>query len=476
MNKTIENIASFWRLEAKLEDNNKYFYFYDEVQDILDNKKCFVIGRKGTGKTAICEYIAKIHSYDTFAIRLSFKNFPFNELYHLQNQKYTRPNEYITLWKYVIYSNICKLMAGNEAVDGTVRTELGKLYPQRRNLARNISDWTSVQFGANVLGNGGTIKVDRQITENTASWIERTNILEDIILQYGTNSKYYIIFDELDEDYRDFSDDTEKQSYISLLTSLFKAVQDVKSIFLDEDVNIMPVVFLRDDIYMIIKDSDKNKWSDLKIELEWTKEKIKKLLAYRISKDMGKQNPVSFDKAWSCIFENSKVSYGDKQNKKIDAFSFIERSTYLRPRDFIQYIQACCANAKEKGKNKISPNIIKFEDRAFSNYLKSEIEDEVFPLLPEIKTIFQILSNLRKWNLKTSEFVEEYKKYLTAGTIKEQNIDYVLDTLYNFSVIGNQHKSIKNVQYFKYMQTNMTYNKEENIVIHRGLFKALRII
>lgn len=191
---------------------------------------------------------------------------------------------------------------------------------------------------------------------------------------------------------------------------------------------------------------------------------------------MGKQSPVSFDKAWSCIFENSKVSYGDKQSKKIDAFSFIERSTYLRPRDFIQYIQACCANAKEKGKNKISPNIIKFEDRAFSNYLKSEIEDEVFPLLPEIKTIFQILSNLRKWNLKTSEFVDEYKKYLNAGTIKEQNIDYVLDTLYNFSVIGNQHKSIKNVQYFKYMQTNMTYNKEENIVIHRGLFKALRII
>lgn len=108
--------------------------------------------------------------------------------------------------------------------------------------------------------------------------------------------------------------------------------------------------------------------------------------------------------------------------------------------------------------------------------MKSEIEDEVFPLLPEIKTIFQILSNLRKWNLKTSEFVDEYKKYLNAGTIKEQNIDYVLDTLYNFSVIGNQHKSIKTVQYFKYMQTNMTYNKEENIVIHRGLFKALRII
>lgn len=475
MNRTIENIAASWQLEAKLEDN-KYFYFYDEVQDILDNRKCFVIGRKGTGKTAICEYIAKIKRFDTFAIKLSFKNFPFNELYDLKNKRYTRPNEYITLWKYVIYSNICKLMVGNEAVDGTIRTELGKLYPQRRSLARNISNWTSVQFGANILGNGGTIKVGRQITEDTTSWIDRTNILEDIIFQYATNSKYYIIFDELDEDYRDFADESEKRSYVSLLTSLFKAVQDVKSNFSEEDINIMPIVFLRDDIYMIIKDSDKNKWSDLRIELEWTKEKIKKLLAYRISKDIDCKTTMSFERAWYCIFENQKVTYGDNHSKKIDAFSYIERSTYLRPRDFIQYIQACCANAKEKGKNKITPDIIKFEDRAFSNYLKSEIEDEIFPLLPEIKTIFQILSNLRKWNLKTSEFIGEYKKYLKAGTIKEQNVDYVLDTLYNFSVIGNQHKNIKNVQYFKYMQTNMTYNKEENIVIHRGLFKALRII
>lgn len=476
MNKTIENIASFWRLEAKLEDNNKYFYFYDEVQDILDNKKCFVIGRKGTGKTAICEYIAKIHSYDTFAIKLSFKNFPFNELYHLQNQKYTRPNEYITLWKYVIYSNICKLMAGNEAVDGTVRTELEKLYPQSRNLARNISDWTSVQFGANVLGNGGTIKVDRQITENTASWIERTNILEDIILQYGTNSKYYIIFDELDEDYRDFSDEAEKQSYISLLTSLFKAVQDVKSIFFEEDVNIMPVVFLRDDIYMIIKDSDKNKWSDLKIELEWTKEKIKNLLAYRISKDISVENPpLSFKDAWYKIFDIHKVNFGNKQGKKIDSFDFIARSTHLRPRDFIQYIQCCAEETLSKNKKYIQESNIKFVDRAFSNYLKDEIVDEVFPLLPEIEQIMQIISNIRKWNFSCKEFEQEYKKYLKANTIKEKNIDFVLDTLYNFSVIGNQHKHKKDTFFFKYQHTNMTFNKEENIVIHRGLFKAFQL-
>ncbi len=80
-------------------------------------------------------------------------------------------------------------------------------------------------------------------------------------------SSYYIIFDELDEDYRDVTNKGEFEYYSNLITSLFKAVQDIKSIFRNTDFNIYPVVFLRDDIYSLIKDSDKNKWSDFKVDL-----------------------------------------------------------------------------------------------------------------------------------------------------------------------------------------------------------------
>lgn len=55
----IETIAKNWKLEAKLEQD-RYFYNYKEVQTILDNERCYVIGRKGTGKTAICNYIVTI--------------------------------------------------------------------------------------------------------------------------------------------------------------------------------------------------------------------------------------------------------------------------------------------------------------------------------------------------------------------------------------------------------------------------------
>ena len=478
MNETIKKIADNWKLDARFEDSNKYFYNYNEVGLILDDKKCYVIGRKGSGKTAICEHILKTKEFNLFSEKLGFKNFPFNELYGLGNGKYTQPNQYITIWKYLIYSTVCRLMVSNENIDASVREMLEKLYPKNdlKQLARRISEWTSAEFGATVLGSGGSVKLSRQISDNKIPWIEKTDILEDIILEHCDDSKYYIVFDELDEDYRDVAGNDSVQ-YIALLTSLFKAVQDIKATFLSTNKHIMPIVFLRDDIYTLINDSDKNKWSDLKIELEWSKDRIKSLLAYRISKDyMEGEQQLSFDDAWEKIFTRTPISYGTRQGKKTHSFDFISNSTHLRPRDFIRYIQCCCAETVRKGDTFITNGTIKYEDRAFSNYMKDEVKDEIFPLLPDIENIFQVLSNIRKWNFSVNEFIREYNKYVATGKIKEENTDYVLDVLFNFSVIGNQDKHHKDIYYFKYQHTNMTYNKNENVVIHRGLFKALQIL
>ncbi len=478
-NDILKNIESNWKLEAKLEDTEKYFYHSDDAQALIRDGKCYVIGRKGSGKSAICEYLVRRKEYGVFTTKLNFKNFPFNELYHLDNQKYTQPNQYITLWKYLIYSHICRLMVTNESIDSNVRSELEKLYPKNdvKTLARTISKWTSAEFGANILGTGGTLKVARENTSNETPWIDKVNILEDIIFEYCDESAYYIVFDELDEDYRSVRDTESSEQYVFLLTSLFKAVQDIKATFLESGKKIKPIVFLRDDIYSLIKDSDKNKWRDYKIDIEWNENKLKDLLAFRISKDIDPSKPpLYFRKAWDKIFFREKVGMGTKQQKKVEPFDYIAKSTHLRPRDFIRYIQACASEANRKDKQFIRESDIKFVDRAFSNYMRDEIVDEIFPVLPEIEQYLQIFANIRKWNFKNSEFRSEYNKYLKAGTINEKNIDFVLDTLYNFSVIGNQHKHKKALMYFKYMHTNMTFNRTENIVIHRGLFKALQLL
>ena len=473
----IHNIVQGWNVEAKLEDS-KYFFMYKEVHAILNNRKCYVIGRKGAGKSAICNYITNIKEYNVFSSKLSFKAFPFNSIYGLDDDSFQHPNQYITIWKYIIYSNVLKLMVKNHSVDSLIRSELEKIYPKRslKNLAREVSEWTSFEFGIDVLGTGGSLKIDRNKHKGASNWKDYVDVMEDIIIHHCGSAKYYIVFDELDDDYKDVTQNKEFQAYKELLTSLFKAVQDVKSVLSKErGFNIMPVIFLRNDIYAHIKDADKNKWGDLSIELEWDTDKLKSLLAYRIFQDDAiRHGAPDFEVEWNRIFSNELIGAGLNRRKQLHTFDYMANSTLLRPRDFIKFIKACCEEVIDV-QEYVTPEILHHVDRAFSNYLKQEFRDELFPILPDIDRIFDIMSYQRQWIFSPKSFKEAFEKERQIGNIQEPNVDKVLETLYNFSVIGVQNKNVKTKHYFKYINTNMAYNRNENIVIHRGLFKALGI-
>jgi hypothetical protein len=69
----LSSIADNWKLEAKLESKLNYFYHLQEVKSILSKSKYYVIGRKGSGKSSISEYIYGLKDYNTFTEKLSFK-------------------------------------------------------------------------------------------------------------------------------------------------------------------------------------------------------------------------------------------------------------------------------------------------------------------------------------------------------------------------------------------------------------------
>lgn len=93
----LHEIKRSWKLDAKSEDTDRYFFHVSEVEAIQSGERAYVIGRKGTGKSAIAQHLVNIKAYDVFSSMLSFKNFPFNELYALSNSGFTAPNQYITL-------------------------------------------------------------------------------------------------------------------------------------------------------------------------------------------------------------------------------------------------------------------------------------------------------------------------------------------------------------------------------------------
>jgi len=463
---------SKWKLEAKLEDNDRYFFHLNELQSIEDGNHCYVIGRKGTGKTAISEYLLKKQDPKIFSVKHSFKNFPFNDLYKLANNSYQSPNQYITLWKYLIYSSVAKLFIKNNNIDSLLRSRLEKVYSDDPivSLPRTVTRWTSQSFDVGILGNKIAKAGNQTFIENDNTWMERVQILENLIINNIDNCSYRIIFDELDEDYKDILNPQKQNQYTSLLTSLFKAVQDVKAVFNNSNHSLLPVIFLRDDIYSLLSDPDKNKWDDLIVELDWSANSIKKLLSFRISRAISSDNiNLKFEDAWDQIFYERRFKHD-----KVSIFHHITLHSLIRPRDYVRYIKVCADYALSRDNPKIDNDTVKRVNPAFSNYMRREWEDEIHGFFPEIQQTIEVFSQLRKQIFTIEEFTKIYNDQVKKGAIEEKNVDFVLRALFYFSVIGNQPVG-QEYKIFRYKNKEARINLSEPFCVHNGLIRSVGI-
>jgi len=198
------------------------------------------------------------------------------------------------------------------------------------------------------------------------------------------------------------------------------------------------------------------------------------MLSFRISQAMNTEK-LPFSAAWSKIFVSEPVKMGNRSASEMGIFLYITRSTHLRPRDYIRYIQECATDTLSEKEKLITANTVKRVDKAFSNYLKDEIVDEVYAVIPEIDDILSIISQIRKQEFTQQEFSEAYSSFVKRGVIQDRGVEYILTTLFDFGVIGNV-PSMKSKSFFKYDNKEGRFNFKENIKVHRGLFKALQIL
>lgn len=468
--------VSSWSIEALDEDIARYFYHFQDFSLIESGKRNFVIGRKGTGKTAIAEYIKERSHNGEQTKLLSFKNFPFNQLYELKDQRYTAPNQFITIWEYVIYCTICSMMVGDNSVDPLRRTELSNIFSFdiEKALSKSINKISDRSFNINILGSGGGLGENKK--SNVEVELEYKNeILRDYIKRHISKKRYFVLFDALDEDYKGILRPDRKEQYFDLLIGLMKAVQNVRR-EMEGLSNISPLVFLRDDIFDLCRDPDKNKWLDRAIVLDWDVLSLKNLIAFRLSRALDAHGvPQPFDMIWQRFFARS-VRHQRRHQKYEDAFSYIRRYTYGRPRDFVSYIRECAKLALREDIIFVEGAYIKRANEGHSEYLRREVIDETHSIIENIQEIFDLLAEQRKYILSQEEFSELYQREFGDLNFDGHKLEAheVLKLLYHFNIIGNVVKG-SNHQVFSYSSNNKKLNPRENICIHVGLLKAMDI-
>ena len=100
-----------------LYDKHLPCYFLDDNywDRLVNGKEFFVIGRKGTGKSAIYSWIFD-QQFDKGILieNSSFKSFPFERLLKLSDDDFSRPNQYQSIWRNIILTEFAALIVRDD--------------------------------------------------------------------------------------------------------------------------------------------------------------------------------------------------------------------------------------------------------------------------------------------------------------------------------------------------------------------------
>ena len=432
----LEEISSFGGVAAEADTLlDEYFLRTAAYQEILDQRRFIVVGRKGTGKTAIYRQLQGSNEAGTsHAAGLQFENYPWGAHNEVANTMASTVERFTESWRFLILVETAKLVLASNRIPIRGRA-------LRRFLKRN---WGSQQFGVHRVFEPSTYDVDfapsafgwsigalrRKRTQRPelAGFLSARNdwLKNQIRKAASSDHEYYVLFDGLDIAYTSIDD-----LYTQRIIGLLLAARDVFSWSKEHHLNISPVVFLRSDIYAELTFADQNKMTEDNVQLlTWNDDatgesSLKTLMDERIRSLLHVDEGTD---PWTVVFEPSAMR-GTQQKYKY----MVER-TYLRPRDMIKFANVCLANAKAAHHDRITNDDIYNAKDEYSDYVVSELSDEISAINPGWLAGLELLRDIHRMTFERPRFEEAFTT--RAHELDGETTDGLLRLFYRFGIIG----------------------------------------
>jgi hypothetical protein len=439
----LDQIPKFGSIDAESEAQLADFFVRTDAYSRIDEQDHFVVvGRKGTGKTAIYKaLLERAYEYeDVFVTGLQFRDYPWGMHQEVRDSSAAPVERYSASWRFLILIELAKSVltspdhrpAPGEAASAAkvlrdfITINWGELDFKFRDIFTKRQ--YSLKVEPRVMGSQlGSMEVDKVPRDRLAGFLGEANRwLEQCLAHLLTDDRwYFVLFDDLDRGY-----DPNDEEYLARLIGLLLASRDVydwsRSPGLDLD--IAPVVFIRSDIYDALSFPDKNKITQNSVEtLTWTDEhqgenSLRTLIEQRIRAITGATGP------WDAVFDE-QVMRGTQHK-----FKHMAARTYLRPRDMIQFANLCLDEAKAAGNDVIQNQDIASARPAYSEYLINELDDEIHEVFPDWRRYLEVLRRVH-----TVRFVKpDFEAAFSALRLERFDLspDDALELLYRFSVIG----------------------------------------
>jgi len=499
-NNTTKNLSlGAAEAEAEISDNSEInlvdvFEDYFDTLEGLQSVRFIVLGRKGTGKSALGKVLYSLAANNKGTEENFFCDFVrHNDIRLEQVVQITQDNASTAyssfLYEWIILIKLIKLLIQNQSLLNEKESEMLKKFLNKNSGFTSIDQQKAKEFLEKNSSNVDitylkrffkmTFKKDLTISKEKAPFHELLPDLKDTIVELLKKDKnsineneYLLIFDDLDIDF-----DLNSKDKLLALIALLRVTKDYNTEVFG-NLNAKIVLLLRDDIAteliqkaseMSIPMADISKlFKSYALEpLRWyehdkyrTDENnlaIKKFINKRIIYAAKKLNmSCNEEDPWAWLISGSKYS-------KQSSFKDILDLTFFRPRDLLLFFRTLPATNYNIPLEKDDLNALTIK------YLKDfmeEIESELSTIYPgDISKIRTALNECAGGSFEYSFFE---KKVINTGF--NGNIIKLAEVLFNYSYIG--HLINNKEVHFKHREKDgleEKFNINEPLILHNSL-------
>lgn len=440
--------------------------------------KALVIGRKGSGKSAVCLTLERELRKEHRVSLITPDAISADEVRRFELPGIEQDQSKRLIWRYVFTVQIAKYIVRSARRGGRRSKNAQAALASVRNFLidnNEVDDLTVVEkfwkvvekvrgsLSLEAFGATASIEVKDQAQGILAD--ERLQRLEVQLasaaaaLGLAEDSKpFHLLIDQIE---LIWSNDRNADA---MVVSLLQVAKDIRQRF----PFVVCTVFLRTDIYDALNFPERDKFRTEEFRIHWDESKLIDLVETRARVSSG--TPFKDKELWQRVFP-SKV--GEQQSA-----TFIVSRTLQRPRDIIQLCNACRDTARTNGNETITPRDIQKAVAQYSSWKLGDLQQEWIINYPFLADILILISNT-SYLLKRDTFegrlesikIDLEKRYPSMeGQI---NADFLLGVLVKTGVIGVVRKA-ETIYDCQNMSDIKVSNADDEFVIHPCFRDALQ--
>jgi hypothetical protein len=373
--------------EAKL---FKDIFLADEIMETIKMQdKYFLIGEKGSGKTAYSVFLSRQRDKKIFSTIKLVQNTVYQKFLNMKNSKSLELSSFKDIWINIIYLIICESLKeeiGNNITKFIQYNRITKAVnifysdsfkPEFINALEfidnaNVSIGTMEQLGIfNSSSNFGTTAKYEEHSYQI-SLMKIRDGFEKVLKDIKLDKQFILFIDGIDARPSDINQD----QYIACLNGLVNAVLEIDNDFL-RDKNIKVMLSIRPDIIFKMSIHNMNqKIRDNSVLLSWVttyKDFANSKLFTIADNFFAKQQDTACDPgtSWNEYFTYQAYNNKTKSNSDNAFIDFLRYSLY-KPRDILTMLNELCRVGK--GKTFTYDNFRTIL-KNYSEYLKGELKD-----------------------------------------------------------------------------------------------------